>query len=100
MADQHFQFDRTGGKPAGVRLGRAHEALEHAVAGLGAERNTMVQMFDGDGSADAHFEAHVAAYGFTDTTDAHAAFMELDSLVGQLEGIRAAVEQFLARFRN
>lgn len=104
MGDQHYLFDRM--KPAGIRLGRAHEALDQAINGLVAERNTMVQMFDGDGSADAHFAAHVAAYGFTSEADAHAAFLELDALIGKLTtdasvtAVRSAIEQFLARFRN
>jgi hypothetical protein len=106
MADNHYTFDRTGSKAAGVRLGIAHEALEQAIAGLTFERDTMTQMLDGDGSADEHFEEHVAAYGFTDTADAHAAYGELTSLLGKLTtdesvtGVRAAIDQFLARFRN
>ena len=104
MADNHYVFDRT--QPAGFRLGRAFEALETARQGLIAERDTMIQMLDGDGSSAAHFTAHVAAYGFTDTANAKAAYEELGALVGKLDtdasvsSVKAAIGQALARFRN
>ena len=66
----------------------------------------MVQMLDGDGSNVSHFAAHVAAYGFADTTNAKSAYEELGALVGKLDtdasvsSVKAAIAQALARFRN
>ena len=103
MADNHYVFDRT--LPAGWRLGVAFDALDNTKK-LIAERDTMTQMLDGDGSNVTHFNAHVAAYGFTDTANAKAAYEELGALVGKLDtdasvsSVKAAIAQFLARFRN
>lgn len=103
MADNHYVFNRT--LPAGFRLGVAFDALDSAKR-LIAERETMTQMLDGDGSNVAHFNAHVAAYGFTDTTNAKAAYEELGALIGKIDtdasvsNVKAAIAQALARFRN
>jgi len=104
MADNHYLFDRN--KPAGFRLGRAHEDLDNALARLVNERDAMTQMLDGDGSQDGHYAAHVTAYGFGDTADAHAAYSELSAAIGKLttdasvSSVNAALKQFVARFRN
>lgn len=104
MADNHYVFDRT--MPAGFRLGRAFDALESATQWLMAEYETQIQMLDGDGSSVTHFNAHVAAYGFTDTANAKAAFAELGALISKLDtdasvsSVKAAIAQALARFRN
>ena len=104
MADNHYVFDRD--LSAGFRLGRAFEDLENAVNRLKAEKDTMTHMLDGDGSAITHFNAHVTAYGFTDTTNAKAAYEELNALVGKIDtdgavsSVKAAINQALARFRN
>lgn len=103
MADNHYVFDRT--LPAGFRLGKAFDALD-AMQGLIAEHDTMVQMLDGDGSSVTHFNAHVAAYGLTDTANAKAAFEELGALLGKLDTdasvsmVKTATAQARARFRN
>ena len=104
MADNHYVFDRN--KDAGYRLAIAMEHLENAINRLLAEKGTMVQMLDGDGTAITHFNAHVTAYGFSDTTNAKAAYGELVSLMGKLDvdssvtNVTAAISQALARFRN
>ena len=104
MADNHYVFDRT--LPAGFRLGRAFDALDNAKQWLLAEKDTMTQMLDGDGSAITHFNAHVTAYGFTDTTNAKAAYEELGALIGKIDtdasvsSVKTAIAQALARFRN
>jgi hypothetical protein len=104
MADNHYVFDRT--TPAGFRLGRSFDDLENAKQRLIAERDTMTQMLDGDGSAITHFNAHVAAYGFSDTTNAKAAYEELNALLAKLDtdasvsSVKTAIAQALARFRN
>lgn len=104
MADNHYVFDRT--LPAGFRLGRDFDALESAIQGLIAEHDTMVQMLSGADTDPASFSAHVAAYGFTSTADAKAAFDELGALIGKLNtdasvsGVKSAIAQALARFRN
>lgn len=100
MADSHYGFDRN--RPGGFRLGRGHQALDDTYRYLVDERDTMVQMRSGDGSQDSHYATITAAYGFSDDAESHAAFLELDSVVGQLmiAGVVAAVRQFLARFRN
>lgn len=106
MADNHFSFDRTGGKAAGWRLGRAHEALELAMKGLVDERDAMIQMRSGDGSLDSHYTEVTARYGFSSDAEAHSAFLELDSVLGKLtvgssvSSVKAAIRQFLARLRN
>ena len=104
MADNHYLFNRE--LAAGWRLGRAMEDLENAVNRLLAEKATMVAMIDGDGSNVTHFNAHVTAYGFSDTTNAKAAYEELASMIGKLDtdasvsSVKAAIAQALARFRN
>lgn len=104
MADNHFTFDRT--LPAGFRLGRAMDDLDNAINRLRAEYTTMIQMKDLVASGDAQFTAHVAAYGFSDTTNASAGFGELDALMGKIDvsagvsGVKDAIAQALARFRN
>lgn len=106
MADNHFAFDRSGSRPAGYRLGRAHEGLDTAIKGLVDERDTMIQMRDGDGSQDAHYAAVKTAYGFGSDADAKSAFLELDSLLakintdGAVSSVRAAIGQFLSRLRS
>lgn len=105
MADNFYNVNRN--IPAGFRLGRAMEALEHAMTYLNDERNTMIQMCEGgDTSSAAYFTTVTAAYGFTDNDEAKAAFAELDSLWsklsgdGSVSGVNSAVWQALARFRN
>lgn len=106
MAASNYIFDRTGGKAGGFRLGRAHEELDNAMNRLQAEYAAMTQMLDGDGSQDTHYLAHVTAYGFPTTAVAHAAYLELGSVVGKLTNdasqtvVYTAIKQFLARFRN
>lgn len=98
MPDTHYAFNRN--LPAGFRLGRAHEALDLALKGIPDERDTMLQMRSGDGTQDAHYTAVTAAYGFTSDAEAHAAFLELDTVNAQLLTISATVKQFLARLRS
>lgn len=104
MADNHYVFDRT--LPAGFRLGKACDALESMRQGLIDEHDTMIQMLSGVDTDPASYAAHVAAYGFTDTDNAKAAFLELGALVGKLDtdasvsSVKAAIAQALARFRN
>ena len=104
MADNHYVFDIT--LAAGWRLQRAFTDLENAINRLKAEKDTMIQMLDGDGSNVTHYNAHVTAYGFSDTTNAKAAQAELESVVGKLDtdasvsSVKAAINQALARFRN
>lgn len=106
MADTHYAFDRTGGKAAGFRLGRAHEALDNAIKWLVDERDTMIQMRDGDGSQDAHYAEAKTAYGFVTDAEAKAAFLELDSVLAKLttdagvSSVNAAIKQFVARLRS
>jgi hypothetical protein len=106
MADNHYSFDRTGGKAAGWRLGRAVEALDNASKWLVDERDAMIQMRDGDGSQDTHYASVTTAYGFSNDAEAHSAFLELDSLLAKINvdasvsSVKAAIGQFIARFRN
>lgn len=103
MADTHYAFDRS--KTAGYRLALAHEALD-GLRHLKNERDTMVQMRNGDGSLDSHYDAVTTAYGFANSADAKNAFLELDSLVAKIDtdasvsSVKAAINQFLARLRS
>lgn len=64
----------------------------------------MAQMLDGDGSQDAHFATITTRFGFPDTATAHAAYSELLSCYsktsgdGSVSSVRAARDQFVARF--
>ena len=106
MADNHYSFDRTGGKAAGWRLGRAHECLDNAMRWLVDERDAMIQMRDGDGSQDAHYVLVKTLYGFGSDADARSAFLELDSVLaklttdGSVSSVNAAIKQFLSRLRS
>lgn len=108
MSDNHYAFDRTGGRAGGYRLGVAHESLDRAMVLLVAEKDAMTQMLEvgTDGSLDAHFVAHLAAYGFATATDARLAYSELSSVVGKLTNnasqtvVYDAIKQFLARLRS
>lgn len=105
-AETHYGFNRSGSLAAGYRLGVAVESLDKAVKGLVDERDTMIQMRDGDGSQNAHYAAVTTAYGFSSDAEAKGAFLELDSLIAKLQtdssvsGVKAAIAQFLARLRS
>lgn len=64
----------------------------------------MVQMLDGDGSQDSHYATIVTRFGFPDNGTAHAAYNELQSCYSKISGdgsvssVRAARDQFVARF--
>lgn len=104
MADNHYVFNRN--IAAGLRLGRGMEDLDNAITRLRAEKDTMTQMLDGDGSAVGHYAAHVTAYGFSDTTNAKAAYDELNALLAKIDSdaavssVKTAIAQASARFRN
>ena len=104
MADTHFAFDRS--KTAGNRLAKTYEGLETAMNGLLAERDTMLQMRNGDGSLDSHYDAVTNAYGFANSADAKNAFLELDAVLGKLNtdnavsSVKSAIWQFIARIRS
>lgn len=69
-------------------------------------RDVMVQMLNGDGSADAHYDEIAQRFGFDTTAAAHAAFLELDTCYGKTSGngsvtnVRAARDQFFSRLRG
>lgn len=104
MADNFFAYDRTTN--GGFRLGRGTEALQQALEDLVEERDTMLAMINGDGSDPSHYNQHVTSYGFDSTTDAKAAYAELDALVakitsdGSQSSVNAAIKQFLGRFNS
>jgi hypothetical protein len=66
----------------------------------------MIQMRDGDGSADAHYAEITAKFGFANDTKARAAFEELDSAYaktsgnGSVSNVRAARDQLYAKLRG
>jgi hypothetical protein len=103
-ADTHYAFNRN--LSAGFRLGRAHEALEHAREYLVAEEATMRAMINGDGSADVHYAALTAAYGFASDADAHQAYLEVFGVATKITtdasqtNVAAAITQMLARLRS
>ncbi len=69
-------------------------------------RDVMIQMRDGDGSADAHYAEVTARFGFTSDANARAAFEELDSAYSKTSGngsvtdVRAARDQMFAKLRG
>lgn len=69
-------------------------------------RDVMIQMRDGDGSADAHYAEVTARFGFTSDAKAKAAFEELDSAYsktsgnGSVSNVRAARDQLFAKLRG
>ena len=68
--------------------------------------DVMIQMRDGDGSADAHYAEVTARFGFTSDTKSRAAFEELDSAYSKTSGngsvdmVRAARDQLFAKLRG
>src|SRR5688572_9735958 len=69
-------------------------------------RDVMIQMRDGDGSADAHYTEVASRFGFTSDAKARAAFEELDSAYSKTSGngsvdmVRAARDQLFAKLRG
>ena len=69
-------------------------------------RDMMIQMRDGDGSADAHYARVTSLMGFESDAKARAAFEELDSAFsktsgnGSVSNVRAARDQLFAKLRG
>jgi hypothetical protein len=69
-------------------------------------RDMMIQMRDGDGSQDAHYDNIATRFGFETSAKARAAFEELDSAYSKTSGndsvsnVRAARDQFYAKLRG
>lgn len=84
----------------------ALRAMERADDLLSAVRGVMVQMLEGDGSADAHYAEIQSRFGFDSTAKARAAFAELDSCYaktsgnGSVSNVRAARDQVFEIFRG
>jgi hypothetical protein len=88
-------------------LNRLEEAVDGGVdlVGKSGVPGTMTFMIDGDGSDAAQFGEVTTRFGFASNADAKAAWDELNSLFGKLNGdgsvsnVNAALLQAFAKFR-
>lgn len=103
MAFTHVQFNDQ--LQHGRLLRRGLSQLEEGISVLQQAKGTMAMMIDGDGSNIAHFSEFVTRFGFGSTTDAKAAWDELNSLLSKLTTdaqvtfVNAAMVQAFAKFR-
>lgn len=103
MAISHVQFDDQ--TQHGRILRRALSQLEDGLDLLNKIRDTMTMMVDGDGSQAAMFTEVVTRFGFANTTNAKAAWDELNSLLfkfntdADVTFVHAATVQALSKFR-
>lgn len=69
-------------------------------------RDAMIQMLNGDGSLDAHYDEITTRFGFETMAKAHQAFSELDSAYSKTSGdasvtnVRAARDQLFSKLRG
>jgi hypothetical protein len=79
---------------------------ENADLKMARVRDVMVQMLEGDGSADAHYSTIKTRFGFETDAKAHEAFSEVDSAFSKTSGngavsnVRAARDQLFAKLRG
>jgi hypothetical protein len=104
MAFNHIHFnDQTA---YGRMLRRTLNLMEESDDLMGDVRDVMIQMRDGDGSADAHYAELTSKFGFASDAKARAAFEELDSAYsktsgnGSVSNVRAARDQLYAKLRG
>lgn len=91
--------------PAASRLRSGLTQLEQGKSLLTAEQATMTSCLDGDGSNIAHFGTVVTVYGFSNTTDAKAAWDELNADLAKINSDTAqtntdtALKQLFTKLR-
>jgi hypothetical protein len=89
----------------GKYLQRMVTSNEDADRYLKEVRDVMVQMFEGDGSQDAHYSTIKTRFGFETDASAHAAFSEIDTAFSKtsgnasVSGVRAARDQLFSKLR-
>lgn len=116
MAFAHIYFNRNS--QYGAKLSLLLSVLEQGDDLFTDVRDVMIQMRDGDGSQNVHYDQVVRRFGFgdydatqgtpTDSQNAKArsAFEELDSAYsktsgnGSVSNVRAARDQFFAKLRG
>ena len=104
MAFAHVHFD--GQTTYGRMLRSMLNKMEEGDDMMRDVRNVMVQMRDGDGSADAHYAEVTAKFGFPSDVKARAAFEEIDSAYSKTSGdgsvtnVRAARDQLFDKLRG
>lgn len=104
MAFNHIHFDDQ--TIYGRKLRRLLQMAEESDDLFTDVRDVMIQMRDGDGSADAHYAEVKTRFGFTTDAKARAAFEELDSAYsktsgnGSVSNVRAARDQLYAKLRG
>lgn len=104
MAFAHIHFnDQT---QYGRMLRRMLQMMEEADDLMTDVRDVMIQMRDGDGTADAHYAEVTSRFGFASDAKSRAAFEELDSAYaktsgnGSVSNVRAARDQLFAKLRG
>lgn len=117
MPFNHIYFNQ--GSQFGAMLRDLLRTLERGDDLFSDVRDVMIQMLDGDGSADAHYTEIAKRFGFGDyditvggapsalaLSKAHSAFDELDSAYsktsgnGSVSSVRAARDQLFAKLRG
>jgi hypothetical protein len=104
MAFAHIHFDNAS--PYGRTLRQMLDLMEQGDDLIADVRDTMIQMRDGDGSADEHYAEVTNRFGFATDAKARAAFEELDSAYsktsgdGSVSNVRAARNQLYAKLRG
>lgn len=104
MAFTHIHFNDQG--QYGRLLRRALVVNEDADEQLKDLRDVMASMINGDGSADAHYAELTSRFGFASDADAHAAFLEVDTVYSKMSvntsvtNLRAARDQLFYKLRG
>jgi hypothetical protein len=107
VAISHIQFDarNSGNVTHGLALRTALSQLEQGRENLIKIRDTMALMVDGDTGTAANYGEVVTRFGFGSTTDAKAAFDEINSALGKIttdasvSSVQAALLQLFNKLR-
>lgn len=100
----HIHFNSHAGY--GVMLRLMLDRMEEGDDLIADVRDMIIQMRDGDGSQDAHYDEVATRFGFETSAKARAAFEEIDSAYsktsgnGSVSNVRAARDQLYSKLRG
>lgn len=97
MAINHYTYEHSS--QYGQLLHGPMLSLENDIDNLKEIFGTMQQMIDGDGSNATHYATIQVEFGFVDNDQAKAAFAEIASGLGALDGVAATVQQMINKLR-